>query len=139
MRDLGVQMNIKATFDDHIIKVCQTVKQKSGWILRTFKTRSPQIMKHLWKQLVLPHIDYCLQLYMPVSGGKLSDLENLQRNYTSRIPSVRHLDYWARLKELQLLSQHRQLERYRIIYVWKVLEAMVPNCGIESENRNRFG
>ena len=139
LRDLGVQMNNKATFDDHIIKVCQTVKQKSGWILRTFKTRSPQIMKHLWKQLVQPHVDYCSQLYMPESGGKLSDLENLQRNYTSRIPSVRHLDYWARLKELQLLSQHKRLERYRIIYVWKVLEAMVPNCGIEAENRNRFG
>ena len=138
LRDLGVQMNNKATFDDHIIKVCQTVKQKSGWILRTFKTRSPQIMKHLWKQLVQPHVDYYSQLYMPVSGGKLSDLENLQRNYTSRIPSVRHLDYWARLKELQLLSQHRRLERYRIIYVWKVLEAKVPNCGIEAENRNRF-
>ena len=96
-------------------------------------------MKHLWKQLVQPHVDYCSQLYMPVSGGKLSDLENLQRNYTSRIPSVRHLDYWARLKELQLLSQHRRLERYRIIYVWKVLEAMVPNCGVEAEDRNRFG
>jgi hypothetical protein len=38
LRDLGVQMNNKATFDDHIIKVCQTVKQKSGWILRKFKT-----------------------------------------------------------------------------------------------------
>ena len=33
LRDLGVMMNNKATFDDHINKVCQAVKQKSGWIL----------------------------------------------------------------------------------------------------------
>ena len=137
--DLGVQMNNKATFDEHIVKVCQSVKQKAGWILRTFKSRNPYLMKHLWKQLVQPHIDYCSQLYMPVNGGKLADIENLQRNFTTRIPSVRHLDYWARLKELKLISQQRRLERYRIIYVWKVLEGMVPNCGIESEDKGRLG
>ena len=59
LRDLGIQMNNKATFDDHILKVCQTVKQKSGWILRTFRTRNPTIMKQLRKQLVQPQVDYC--------------------------------------------------------------------------------
>ena len=104
LRDLGVMMNNQATFDDHIYKVCQSVKQKSVWILRTFKSRNPLFMKQLWKQLVQPHVDYCSQLYMPVNGGKLSELENLQRNFTSRIPSVKQLDYWTRLKELKLLS-----------------------------------
>ena len=33
LRDLGIQMNNQATVDDHIFKICQTVKQKSGWIL----------------------------------------------------------------------------------------------------------
>ena len=47
LRDLGIQMNNQATFDDHIIKVCLTLKQKSSWILRTFRTRNPTIMKHL--------------------------------------------------------------------------------------------
>jgi hypothetical protein len=52
LRDLGVLMNNKATFDEHITKVCQKVKQKAGWILRTFHTRNQNVMKHLWKQLV---------------------------------------------------------------------------------------
>ena len=58
LRDLGVQMNHQANFDDHISKVCQKVKQQSGWILRTFNTRSPFVTKVLWKQLVQPHIDH---------------------------------------------------------------------------------
>ena len=58
LRDLGDQINNEAYCDDHISKVCQKVKQKSGWILRTFKTRSHFVMKILWKQLVQPHIDY---------------------------------------------------------------------------------
>ena len=38
-------------------------------------------------------------------------------------------------------SQQRRLERYRIIYVWKTLEGMVPDSGIEkaSEINDRLG
>ena len=27
-------------------------------------------------------------------------------------------------------SQQRRFERYRIIYIWKIIEGRVPNCGI---------
>ena len=30
-----------------------------------------------------------------------------------------------------MLSMQRRLERYRIIYAWKILENLAPNCGIE--------
>ena len=33
-------------------------------------------------------------------------------------------------------SQERRMERYRIIYVWKILEGLVPNCGVESTQDN---
>ena len=131
LRDLGIMMNNDATFKNHIDKVCKTVKQKSGWILRTFVCRQPHILKLLWKSLVQPHVDYCSQLYMPVSGNGLNELENVQRHFTSRIPSTHSMDYWTRLSHLQMLSQQRRMERYRIIYVWKVLEGLVPNCGLE--------
>ena len=35
-------------------------------------------------------------------------------------------DYWTRLKTLCLYSQERCRERYRIVYIWKVLENLVP-------------
>jgi hypothetical protein len=76
---------------------------------------------------------------MPINGGKLSELENLQRNFTNRIPSVKSQDYWSRLKSLQMLSQQRRLERYRIIYVWKTLEGLVPNSGIQGNENPRLG
>jgi hypothetical protein len=76
---------------------------------------------------------------MEANNLKLSEIENLQRNLSSKIPSVRHLDYWSRLHHLQLLSQQRRLERYRIIYVWKILEGLVPNCGEETNNQGRLG
>ena len=30
-----------------------------------------------------------------------------------------------------MLSQERRMERYRIISVWKILQGISPNCGVE--------
>jgi ribonuclease P/MRP protein subunit RPP40 len=72
----GRKSDLKATFNEHITKVCQKVKQKAGWILRTFHTRNQNVMKHLLKQLVQPHVDYCSQMYMLVKGRNLADIDN---------------------------------------------------------------
>ena len=47
-----------------------------------------------------------------------------------RIPAIRELNYWEQLQHMKMLSLQRRLERYRIIYTWKTLEGLVPNCGV---------
>ena len=81
----------------------------------------------------------CSQLYLPSKPGDLHKIENLQRIYTSKIPEVNQLNYWQRLTHLKMLSQERRMERYSAIYVWKILEGIVPNCGIEVLNSERRG
>ena len=93
----------------------------------------------MWKTLVQGHVDYCSQLYFPAKSSDMEKIENLQKIYTKKIPEVRLLDYWDRLKYLKLLSQERRMERYRIIYVWKILEGLTPNCGIETTTSERRG
>ena len=101
------------------------LNKKSSWILRIFQSRNPWFIKFMWKTLVQCHIDYCSQLYLPGKPADLERLENLQRLYTKKIPEIRNLDYWHRLKVLQMLSQERRMERYRAIYVWKMIEGLV--------------
>ena len=140
LRDLGIMMSNDGHFSSHVEYVCSKVKQKSGWIFRTFQCRSTWFMKFMWKTLVQCHVDYCSQLYLPSKPGDIQKIENLQRIYTRKIPEVHHLDYWQRLKQLKMLSQERRMERYRALYVWKILEGLVPNCGLEqtlSERRGR--
>ena len=64
-KDLGVIVSDDAKFDKHIDSMCKKVKQRSGWVLRTFYTRSLYFMKTIFKSLIQPHIDYCSQLWMP--------------------------------------------------------------------------
>ena len=130
-RDLGVIMSDTGRFDDHIDKVTRTVRQRTGWIMRTFYTRRENHMKHLWKTLVQCHLDYCSQLYKPGHVQGMMALEKCFYDFTSRIIDIKNHNYWTRLVKLQMLSQERRMERYRIMYIWKILEGLAPNSGVE--------
>ena len=65
LRDLGIIMSNDASFSNHVDFVCSKVRQKSGWVLRTFRNRQSWFLKLMWKFLVQPHVDYCSQLYFP--------------------------------------------------------------------------
>ena len=139
LRDLGVIMSDDASFTSHVHHVCSKVKQKAGWILRTFQSRNTQVMKFLWKSLIQGHIDYCSQLYLPSKSTEMQQIENLQKWYTQKIPELKHLDYWTRLRTLHMYSQQRRMERYQIIYAWKILEGLAPNCGLTVQSSERRG
>ena len=81
LKDLGVIMNDQANFADHLEKALKKARQKLGWILRTFFSRNTWFMKHMFKTLVMPHIDYCSQLWMPVDGAGVLSLEKLQYDF----------------------------------------------------------
>ena len=101
--------------------------------------RTPSFMKFMWKTYIQGHIDYCSQLWQPLQPGLLQRVEGLQQSFTKKIPQCSHLNYWERLIELKLNSQQRRLERYRIIYVWKIIEGKVPNCGIKFDQNTIRG
>ena len=131
LQDLGVQMSDTATFTEHIDKACSKASNKAGWILRAFACRQTYFMKLMWKSLFQGHIDYSSQIYQPLQSSNLTRIEQIQNIFTSKIPEVRHLSYWERLRALKMNSQQRRLERYCIIYTWKVREDLVPNPGLE--------
>ena len=56
------------------------------------------------------------------------------------MPELKNMNYWMRLKTLQINSQQRCFERYRITYLWKILEGKVPNPGgVDQCNSDREG
>ena len=131
VKDLGVTVSADGTFREHINKICLSAKNMCAWILRTFKSRSPDLMLTTWKSLVLPILDYCSQLWSPQRKGDIQQIEEIQKSFTRKIPLPGRENYWSRLNSLHLYSLERRRERYRIIYIWKILEGMVPNLTVE--------
>ena len=76
-RDLGVIMSASADFKEQIDHIVETVCDLSSWILRSFKSRSKLLMLQLWKSIVIPHLDYCSQLWNPHQTNLILQLENL--------------------------------------------------------------
>ena len=115
-------------------------RSQVGWILRTFKTRDPLPMLTLYKSLVLPLLEYCCQLWSPWKVGEKQPLEAVQRSFTNKISTVKHLDYWERLKTLELFSLERRRERYSIIYIYKIITGCITNnLNIRTTNHLRLG
>merc|ERR1712055_1109856 len=67
--DLGITVDDHVTYNIQRQQVIKKALQKSGWILRTFKTRDKYYLKTLWLSLVQPIQDYCSQLWSPVNAA----------------------------------------------------------------------
>ena len=83
LRDLGVILSEEANFKAHIQHVEKKVRRQIGWVLRTFYCRSTYFMKTIYKTLIVPHIDYCSQLWMPVQTTQVQAIEKLQKDFQS--------------------------------------------------------
>ena len=135
VKDLGVLFASDATFKNQRRSAVRKTSNKTSWVLRTFRTRAPGPMRTLWRSLCQPHQDYASQLWSPVdSPGELAAQEAPLRSFTRRIVGLRDTPYWERLAECKLLSTDRRQERYKIIYAWKIIQGMVPNCGMTFSN-----
>ena len=85
-----------------------------------------------WRNIIkqiIQKVDMCQKIKVNVS-------------FAIFISGMKGLSYPERLTVLKLYSLQRRRERYIIIYVWKILEGLVPNlfppiCTKESNRRER--
>ena len=127
IKDLGITMSSNCNFNQHINNVYKQCSRLSGWILTTFISRDSLTLLTLFKCIVLSRLDYGSQLWSPHQIKSINKIEQVQRSFTRFITGMRPLSYDERLKSLHLYSVQRRFERYIIIYIWKILESIVPN------------
>ena len=96
-------------------------------------------MLTLWKAMIQSKMDYCSQLWSPNDQASIFKLEGVARTFTSRIANMDGLDYWERLGKLRMYSQERRRERYQIIFIWKLSQALVTGYSLPFQNSDRRG
>ena len=142
VRDLGVLIDADGSFLSHRLMVQKKTMIKCSWILRTFRSRDPDLLKTLWRSLAQPIQDYASQVWSPVGrSGEIAWQEKPLRLLTRRMTGMKKLNYWQRLSTLKMLSTERRTERYKILYLWKSLLGMVPDIGIRiaTQEESRLG
>ena len=93
----------------------------------------------IWKTLIQSKLDYCSQLWSPTDQTSIARLESISRHFTAQVAGLEGLDYWDRLKTLRLYSQERRRERYRMIFVWKVLQGYAEGFSLTAHRSPRRG
>ena len=123
-------------------------KIKSTILLKRQKIWSPwfsvpsnhSAMTTLYKVLVVPVFEYCSVLCCPTSPELIQMLELIQWSFLRKFAN--RSDYWDCLQNMKIYSLEKWRERYRIIYVCKILKGLVPNINgkvkaTQSDRRGR--
>ena len=127
LRDLGVTVSADLSWTAQVKSMATKARQKAGWVLSVFHTRSPSVMLTLYKSMIRSLIEYCCPLWHSNRISHIQELESVQRSFTARIAGVQHLDYWERLQKLSLMSLQRRRERYMLLHMWKIRHGQVSN------------
>ena len=141
-KDLGVTTTTKMNWDEHIGNCVKKANSSMAWISRTIITRNKDVMLNLYKSLVRPHIEYCVQLWAPQPGyGNwriIMDIEGVQRKYTRLIEGIGSLTYEERLKKLSLTTLLERRARGDLIETFKIVNGLT-NYGEQFFTLSRRG
>ena len=75
----------------------------------------------LYKAIVRPHLEYCIQAWRPYQKKGIDKLERIQRRATKLIPELKHLSYERRLLECRFTTIETRRLRGDLIEVFMIL------------------
>ena len=75
----------------------------------------------LYKTLVRPHLEYCVQAWSPHLKKDIEILESVQRRATRMVNKCRGLSYEERLKVCGLTTLERRREQRDLIETYKLI------------------
>ena len=101
-------------------------------IRRNITYKDKKLILPLYKAIVRPHLEYCIQAWKPYRKKDIDTLECIHRRATKIIPELRDLSYEERLKKFGLTTLETRRLRGDQIEVFKILN------GYENIDRNMF-
>src|SRR2546425_10006650 len=93
-----------------------------GMIKRTISCKSKTIITRLYKALVRPQLEYCVQAWRPYLKKDTEKIERVQRRATKMISECSKLSYEDRLKITGLSTLEDRRNRGDLIEVFQILK-----------------
>ena len=117
-KDLGVTINANMKVSER----CRIAASKGNQVLGMIGIHKEKSLNiPLYKAIVRPHLEYCIQAWNPYLRKDVDMLEKIQRRATKLIPELRDLTYEERLKECGLTTLETRRLRWHPIEVFKIL------------------
>jgi ribonuclease P/MRP protein subunit RPP40 len=123
-RDLGVIVQQDLKWSKQCSKSVSTANRILGMIKRSFCYLSKDVLLKLYKSLVRPHLEYCVQAWRPYLKKDIELIEGVQRRATKLTKSLKDETYENRLKKLHLTTMETRRLRGDLIEVFKMFKGM---------------
>ena len=131
-RDLGVIVQSNLKVDMQCNKAACEANRRLGMIKRNFRFKSRSVVLPLYKSIVRPHLDYCVQAWRPHYRKDIDKLEKVQRRATKMVEGLEGYSYSDRLRILGLTTLETRFLRADLIEVFKILK------GFENVDPEKF-
>ena len=131
-KDLGLTISADMKVSEQCGIAAAKGNQIIGLIRRNIVYKEKELIIPLYKTIVRPHLEYCIQAWRPYHKKDIDMLERVQRRATKMIPKLRNISYEMRLKECGLTTLETRRLRGDQIEVFKILN------GYENIDRNIF-
>ena len=92
-KDLGVTMNANMKVSEQCRIAASKGNQILGMIRRNITYKEKGLIVPLYKAIVRPHLEYCIQAWRPYLRKDIDILEKVQRRTTKLITGLRDLSY----------------------------------------------
>ena len=96
-RDLGIIVDDGLKFSEQCNVATRNANIILGMIKRSITNKNKNVILRLYKTLVRPHLEYCVQAWRPFLKGDIANLENVQRRASKMIAECGGLKYSDRL------------------------------------------
>jgi len=120
-KDLGVFFsdNFKPTLN--CSRASKAANKVVGLIRRNISHKGVEGMLILYKSLVRPLLDYCIQVWKPYTKKDMKILERIQKRFTKMIVGCKDKSYAQRLIKLRLTTLEERYDRADMLLVYKIM------------------
>jgi hypothetical protein len=128
-KDLGVYVDSRLKFSDHIEQCVNKSNKLLGLIRRSYEYLDGPTLTQLFTSLIRPHLEYGNVVWSPRYKKDHTLVENVQRRATKLVPGLKDIEYPERLRRLNLPSLLFRRARGDMIEVYKHLHGIYKLSG----------